>query len=36
MYKGNFDLSKDDAQDPSNKMPISEIELDEVHAKLSD
>jgi len=36
MYKGDFDLSKYDAQDPSNKMPISEIELDEVHAKLSD
>ena len=36
MYKGDFDLSNYDAQDPSNKMPISEIGLDEVHAKLSD
>ena len=36
MYKGDFDLSKYDAQNPSNKMPISEIELDELHAKLSD
>ena len=36
MYKRNFDLFKYDAQDPSNKMPIGEIDLDEVHAKLGD
>ena len=34
MYKRNFDLFKYDAQDPSNKMPIGEIDLDEVQAKL--
>ena len=36
MYKRDFDLSKYDAQDPLYKMPISEIEFDELHAKLSD
>ena len=36
MYKRDFDLFKYDAQDPSNKMPIGEIDLDEVHAKLDD
>jgi hypothetical protein len=36
MYKGDFDLFKYDAQDPSNKMPIGAIDLDEVHAKLGD
>lgn len=36
MYKRDFDLFKYDAQDPSNKMPIGEIDLDEVHAKLGD
>ena len=34
MYKRDFDLFKYDAQDPSNKMSIGEIDLDEVHAKL--
>ena len=36
MYKRDFDLFKYDAQDPSNKMPIGAIDLDEVHAKLVD
>lgn len=36
IYKKDFILFKYDAQDPSNKMPIAEIDLDEVHAKLSD
>ena len=36
IYKRDFDLFKYDAQDPSNKMPIGEIDLDEVHAKLGD
>ena len=36
MYKRDFDLFKYDAQDPSNMMPIGEIDLDEVHAKLGD
>ena len=36
IYKRDFDLFKYDPQDPSNKMPIGEIDLDEVHAKLGD
>ena len=36
IYKRDFDLFKYDAQDPSNKMPIGEIDLDEVHAKLGE
>ncbi len=36
MYKRDFDLFKYDIDDPSNKMPIGEIDLDEVHAKLGD
>ena len=36
IYKRDFDLFKYDAADPSNKMPIGEIDLDEIHAKLSD
>ena len=36
IYKRDFDLFKYDAQDPSNKMPIGEIDLDEVYAKLGD
>ncbi len=36
IYKRDFELFKYDAQDPSNKMPVGEIDLDEVHAKLSD
>ena len=36
IYKADFELFKYDAQDPSNKMPIGEIDLDEVLAKLGD
>ena len=36
IYKRDFQLFKYDAADPSNKMPIGEIDLDEVHAKLGD
>lgn len=36
IYKRDFILFKYDAQDPSNKFPIAEIDLDEVHAKLGD
>ena len=36
MYKRDFQLFKYDFEDPSNKMPIAEIDLDEVHAKLAD
>lgn len=34
IYKSDFLMFKYDAEDPSNKMPIGEIDLDEVHAKL--
>jgi hypothetical protein len=36
MYHRDFDLFKYDFDDPSNKMPIAEIDLDEVHAKLGE
>ena len=36
IYKRDFDLFKYDAQNPGNKLPMGEIDLDEVHAKLSD
>ncbi|MGB1234540.1 MAG: sulfotransferase family protein [Planktomarina sp.] len=36
MYNRDFNLFKYDFKDPSNKMPIGEIDLDEVHAKLGD
>jgi len=36
IYKRDFNLFKYDPQDPGNKMPIGEIDLDEVHAKLGD
>jgi hypothetical protein len=36
IYKRDFDLFKYDAQDQSNKMPIGEIDLDEVHANLGE
>ena len=36
IYKKDFQLFKYDFEDPSNKMPIGEIDLDEVHAKLGD
>ena len=36
IYKRDFVLFKYDHMDPSNKMPIGEIDLDEVHAKLGE
>ncbi len=36
IYKRDFDLFKYDFENPGNKMPIAEIDLDEVHAKLGD
>ncbi len=36
IYKRDFHVFKYDFEDPSNKMPIGEIDLDEVHAKLGD
>ena len=34
IYKKDFQLFKYDFENPGNKMPIGEIDLDEVHAKL--
>ncbi len=34
IYKRDFRLFKYDFEDPSNKMPVGEIDLEEVHAKL--
>lgn len=34
IYKKDFNLFQYDFENPSNKMPLSEINLDEVHAKL--
>jgi len=36
IYKKDFELFKYDFENPRNKMPIGEIDLDEVHAKLGD
>jgi hypothetical protein len=36
IYHRDFELFKYDFDDPSNKMPIGEIDLDEVHAKLGE
>ena len=36
IYKRDFDLFKYDFENPGNKLPIGEIDLDEVHAKLGD
>ncbi|MFK7746543.1 MAG: sulfotransferase family protein [Roseobacter sp.] len=36
IYKRDFHLFKYDFANPGNKMPIGEIDLDEVHAKLGD
>jgi hypothetical protein len=36
IYKRDFDLFKYDFANPGNKMPIGEIDLGEVHAKLGD
>ena len=35
IYKKDFNLFQYDFENPKNTMPISEIDLDEVHAKLS-
>jgi hypothetical protein len=36
IYKRDFQLFKYDFENPANKMPTSEVDLDEVHAKLGD
>lgn len=36
IYKRDFQLFKYDFENPSNKMPIGDIDLNEVHVKLSD
>ncbi|MFC7703046.1 sulfotransferase family protein [Plastorhodobacter daqingensis] len=36
IYKRDFQLFKYDFENPGNKMPLSEVDLDEVHAKLKD
>lgn len=36
IYHRDFEVFKYDMDDPSNKMPVAEIDLDEVHAKLGD
>ena len=36
IYKKDFDLFRYDFANPGNKMPLGEIDLDEVHAKLGE
>jgi hypothetical protein len=36
IYKKDFTLFRYDFENPSNKMPLGEIDLDEVHAKLGE
>ncbi len=36
IYHKDFDLFRYDFDNPANKMPVGEIDLDEVHAKLGD
>jgi hypothetical protein len=36
IYKRDFQLFKYDFDDPDNKMPLAEVDLDEVHRKLGD
>ncbi|MFW8594139.1 sulfotransferase family protein [Cribrihabitans neustonicus] len=36
IYKRDFALFKYDFENPANKMPVGEIDLDEVHAKLGE
>jgi len=36
IYKKDFVLFKYDFENPANKMPLGEVDLDEVHAKLGD
>ena len=35
MFKRDFDMCKCSFEDLANKMPIGEIDLDKIHAKLS-
>ena len=36
MYKKDFDLFKYDIDNPANKMPVGDVDLTEIHAKLGD
>ncbi len=36
IYKRDFEVFKYDFENPANKMPVGEIDLDEVHAKLGE
>ena len=36
MYKKDFQLFKYDFENPGNKQPTGEIDLEEIHAKLGD
>ncbi len=36
IYKRDFQLFRYDAANPANKMPVGEVDLDEVHAKLGE
>ena len=36
MYKSDFELFRYDFENPANKMPVGEIDLDEVHIRLGD
>ncbi len=36
IYKRDFQLFRYDFENPANKMPLDEVDLDEVHAKLGD
>ena len=36
IYKRDFEVFKYDFENPANKLPVAEIDLDEVHAKLGD
>ncbi|MEC9104534.1 MAG: sulfotransferase family protein, partial [Pseudomonadota bacterium] len=36
IYKRDFELFKYDFENPANKLPIGDIDLEEVHAKLGD
>jgi len=35
MFKRDFDMFKYSFEEPANKMPIGEIDLDEIHTRLS-
>ncbi len=36
IYRKDFELFRYDFENPANKMPLGEVDLDEVHAKLGD